>query len=121
MAEASRVSNSILAERIEQQGKSLTEISCNLKTLNTTFATFMQTYGVEHEKVAGSTTAAHRRIDKIEERIDDMEKSIGKIGVDVQTVMSRMGIIIWIFSGLGMLILALLFKVFTGEAAVVFP
>jgi hypothetical protein len=125
-ADATRpISNAVLGERLDQQGRLSLETKCAMDNLTQRFGEFINSYGVEHQKVVSGTTAAHQRIDelririeRIENAFDGMDKNLDRLNENYKQLVK---LLVWIGSGIGVLVLGLLWQIFTGTAQVVIP
>ena len=107
----------MLAERIEAQTKMIADIACEVRKTTQ----FMTDSIVDRSRLTQANNAAHARIDELKIRVDNMEKVIDGISLSIDRLVSSNKVMIWMASGIGVLILALLFKIFTGEVVLVTP
>lgn len=121
--DARQVSNAVLGERLDQTTRMVVETKCAVDNLSTRFGEFLAFYGTEHEKLRSSDTGAHKRIDKVETRldklesaIDGMERSVDRL-IESNKALTRA--LSWIASGIGVLILGLLWQIFIGTVQVI--
>lgn len=121
--EPRQISNAVLGERLEQTQRMTIETKCAVDHLATRFGEFVAFYGTEHEKLRASDTGAHRRIDKVEMRLDKLEAAIDGMerSVDrlVESNKQLTKLMSWIGSGIGVLILGLLWQIFIGQVQVI--
>ena len=119
----SQVSNAVLAERLDANQRMTIETKCAVDNLATRFGEFIAFYGKEHEIVSTSASGAHRRIDKVESRLDKLESSIDGMerSVDrlIESNKALTKALSWIGSGIGILVLGLLWQIFLGQLQVV--
>jgi hypothetical protein len=115
----------VLLERVESLRTDTAEIKRQLEHLTVAFADRGAAHARENERVTNQATAAHRRLDIIEPKVDALEKMFR---TDVQSLKDLIGplrfqasVVTWFGAILGASVITLIWMIITGQVQLVFP
>jgi len=117
----------VLIERITNLQLDVSEIKKSVNVLDDIQREFQREYLTEHAKVVQEATAAHRRLDEFEKRLEERNKEMDKMRIQMEAIqkaiapmISAYRMLVFLGSALGLSVLALIWSMITGQVQLVF-
>jgi len=115
----------VILERISTIDKYLLKTTAQLEVLSTQIVEFNKEYITKHVTVENKVTAAHIRLDSLENKVDKRITEIEKAILDIQKMLIPMvsanKILTFIAAGFGISIIGLIWSLITGQVQLGFP
>jgi len=109
----------VILERISTIDKYLLKTTAQLEVLSTQIVEFNKEYITKHVTVENKVTAAHIRLDSLENKVDKRITEIDKAILDIQKMLIPMvsanKILTFIAAGFGISIIGLIWSLITGQ------
>ena len=109
----------VILERISTIDKYLLKTTAQLEVLSTQIVEFNKEYITKHVTVENKVTAAHIRLDSLENKVDKRITEIEKAILDIQKMLIPMvsanKILTFIAAGFGISIIGLIWSLITGQ------
>jgi len=110
----------VVYSKIDAMQDDLKEIKTTVKAADKRAQEFEKYYIEQHSQVVHSTNRAHARLDDYERRLCALENTLEELADLVKPLVFQSRVLIWVASGFGVLIIGLLFAIFTGQAHLIF-
>jgi DNA repair exonuclease SbcCD ATPase subunit len=107
-------SNEVIIERLTGLKEDLEKLNTVVTCLNENYQGFMTRYVQGHTEVEMKASAAHQRLDRLEPRLEGLEKAVAPL------IMANK-VIVWIAGVLGLSVIAMIWSVLTHQVQMVFP
>jgi len=115
----------VIMAQMEGVQNTLDEIKTTLKCMNDWRSSFELLYTGEHVKLEESTKAAHRRLDLLEPKVDELAKTLLSSTQAIEHALgplkTQAKIIAWVGGILGTSIILLIWAIIIGQVQLVFP
>lgn len=115
-------SSAVVLERLDGIIASIDRIECSVTALASDYRQFRENYSIAHEQVRSQVELAHKRIDTLELELKTLSKLHSDTSRDLleikHLVWQLRGLLIFIGTSFGALIITLIWRMITGEISI---